>query len=60
MLPTKMKKFIENFIINECDEVIVDIMAEKLKVDITRDGDDIHFKVTFANKVIAEDRIGIK
>lgn len=60
MLTGAMKKIIENYIINECDEMIVDIMVEKLKVNISREGDDIQFTVTFADHVIANDSINIK
>lgn len=60
MLPAPMKKYIERFITNECDDIIIDIMAEKLDVNIERESDNIKFTVKFANKVIAEDVINIK
>jgi len=60
MLTGGMKKFIENYIVNECDDIIIDIMAKKLNVNITREEDDICFTVTFADKIIAQDRINIK
>ena len=60
MLTKSMKRMIENFILNECDDIIVDIMAKKLKVKIERDGDHIEFKVTFAGRDIAHDKINIK
>lgn len=60
MLTGAMKKIIENYIINECDEIIVDIMTQKLDVKIERIEDDIHFIVTFAGKTIADDKINIK
>lgn len=60
MLTKGMKRRIENFIMTECDDIIIDIMANKLKVDISRTGDDINFKVTFAGQVVTQDTINIK
>jgi len=60
MLTSGMKKWIENFMLTECDDIIVDIMAQKLKVNIQRDGDFIEFVVTFSDKEIAKDRVNIK
>ena len=60
MLTKGMKKIIENFITEECDDIIVDIMSKKLNVNITREGDEIAFIVTFAGKTLAHDKINIK
>ena len=60
MLTKGMKRFIENFIMNECDDIIVDIMAKKLDVNICRESDEICFTVKFSGNTIAQDRIDIR
>lgn len=60
MLPGYMKKYIEQFIMNDCDSIIVDILKQKLDVKIYREGDDITFTVNFADYTIAQDIVNIK
>lgn len=60
MLTKGMKRALEKFVMNECDDIVVDIISKKLKWEIDRDGDFIVFKVEFAGHEIANDRINIK
>jgi len=54
------KKAMMNMIKDECDDLIIEIMSEKLDIDVSRDKDDIVFTVKFAGKLIKEDRVSIK
>ena len=54
-----VKAHVKNVILNECDDIIIDFMKSKLKVNIARTGDYIVFTVKFADHIIAEDKIKV-
>ncbi len=60
MLPKSMKTLIKKYMKNDCDDIIVDIMKEKLDVSVKREGDNIKFLVKFSGEVITEDSVKIK
>lgn len=54
-----MKKTIHTIIKHECDDLIIDIMREKLDIQVFKDGEFIVFRVKFANTLIREDKVQI-
>lgn len=54
------KKMMMDMIKDECDDLIIDIMTEKLDIKVDREGDDIVFRVRFAGKLIKEDKVSIR
>ena len=54
-----MKKTIHNIIKHECDDLIIDIMRDKLDIQVFKDGEFIVFRVKFANTLIREDKVQI-
>lgn len=59
MIPKGIKNYIENFILTDCDDIIIDILKEKLEVNVDREGDEIVFSFSFGGTLIKEDRIDI-
>jgi len=55
----KLKRQIEEYMLNECDDVIVNMMREKLKIDVTRKGNEITWEVTFSGKLVSKSVIDI-
>lgn len=44
---------------HECDDIIVDLMKNKLDIKVYKDGGDIVFTVSFSGQLIREDRVTI-
>ena len=54
------KKMMVDLIKHECDDIIIEILSEKLDIHVVRDKDDIVFTVKFAGQLVKEDRVSIK
>jgi hypothetical protein len=54
-----VKKQIHNIVMHECDDIIVDLMKNKLDIKVYKDGGDIVFTVSFSGQLIREDRVTI-
>lgn len=55
----KLRHQIEEYMTNECDHIIIDMMRKKLVIDVSRNGDELTWKVTFSGEVVNETTIDI-
>ena len=55
----KIRHHIEDYMMHECDDMIIDMMKKKLKIDVSRDGDQLKWIVSFSGQIINESIIDI-
>lgn len=55
----KVEQYIENFLVNKSDKLIVDIMKNKLKVKVVRKDDNITFDVRYGGAEISSDSVDV-
>jgi len=57
---SSIKHHVRDIILSECDDLIIDILKEKLDISVTREKDNIVFVVKFGGVLVKQDSVSVK